>query len=73
MNAFISAAFARPSAIVFCLLIIFFVGIVITRSAGCVINDYFDQDFDKRVERTKDRVLANNQITNQEALVLFLI
>ena len=38
--------------------IIFFVGIVITRSAGCVINDYFDQDFDKRVERTKDRVLA---------------
>ena len=53
--------------------IIFFVGIVITRSAGCVINDYFDQDFDRRVERTKDRVLANNQITNQEALVLFLI
>ena len=36
------------------------------RSAGCVINDYFDQNIDKKVERTKMRVLANQNISNEE-------
>ena len=52
-------------------LIIFAVGIVATRSAGCIINDYFDQDFDIKVERTKNRVLASKKVSNQEALTLF--
>ncbi len=52
-------------------MIIFGIGIVVTRSAGCVINDYFDQDYDRNVERTKGRVLADNKISNQEALILF--
>ena len=52
-------------------LIIFAVGIIATRSAGCIINDYFDQDFDLKVERTKNRVLATQQVSNQEALILF--
>jgi len=51
--------------------IIFTLGIIATRSAGCIINDYFDQDFDKKIERTKDRVLAKQKISNQEALILF--
>ena len=50
---------------------IFALGIIATRSAGCIINDYFDQDFDKKIERTKDRVLAKQKISNQEALILF--
>ena len=36
---------------------IFAVGIIATRSAGCIINDYFDQDFDSKVERTKRRLM----------------
>ena len=51
--------------------IIFALGIIATRSAGCIINDYFDQDFDKKIERTKNRVLAKQKISNQEALILF--
>jgi len=51
--------------------IIFALGIIATRSAGCIINDYFDQDFDKKIERTKDRVLAKQKISIQEALILF--
>ena len=50
---------------------IFAIGIIATRSAGCIINDYFDQDFDSKVERTKNRVLASKQVSNQEALILF--
>ena len=52
-------------------IIIFGIGIIATRSAGCIINDYFDQDFDKKVERTKNRVLATKQVSNPEALILF--
>ena len=52
-------------------MIIFAFGIIFTRSAGCIINDYFDQDFDSKVERTKNRVLATKEVTNQEALILF--
>ena len=52
-------------------IIIFGIGIIATRSAGCIINDYFDQDFDKKVERTKHRVLATKQVSNPEALILF--
>ena len=40
------------------LLVVFVAGVVITRSAGCVINDYADQKFDGHVERTQLRPLA---------------
>ena len=36
--------------------VIFVLGVVLMRSAGCVINDFADRDFDRHVERTKDRV-----------------
>jgi len=41
------------------------------RSAGCVINDYADRDFDKHVERTKERPLTAGKVTTKEALALF--
>ena len=52
------------------LLWIFILGTVLMRSAGCVINDYADSDFDAHVERTKDRPLATGQVSRKEALLL---
>jgi 4-hydroxybenzoate polyprenyltransferase len=49
----------------------FVVGVFVTRSAGCVINDYVDRDIDARVARTKDRPLAKGSVAPAEALVLF--
>ena len=53
------------------LLIIFVVGVVVTRSAGCVINDYADRNFDPQVARTRDRPLASGRVSPAEALLLF--
>ena len=49
---------------------IFCLGPVLMRSAGCVINDYADRDFDRHVERTKDRPLAAGLVSTKEALCL---
>ncbi len=68
--AFLISSDGQPSITY---MIIFGVGIVATRSAGCIINDYFDQDIDKKVERTKTRVLASKKISNKEALSIFTI
>lgn len=51
---------------------IFILGVIVMRSAGCVINDIADQEFDKLVLRTKSRPLAAEKITRREALILFL-
>jgi 4-hydroxybenzoate polyprenyltransferase len=53
--------------------IIFVVGTVLMRSAGCAINDYADRSFDPHVARTKDRPLAAGRISTLEALVLFAL
>jgi len=55
------------------LLMLFLAGIFVMRSAGCVINDYADRDFDPRVERTRDRPLAARRVAPGEALVLFVV
>jgi len=52
---------------------IFILGTVIMRSAGCVINDYADRDFDRHVERTKDRPLTAGKVSTGEALLLFTV
>jgi len=52
------------------LLVIFVVGVVLTRSAGCIINDYADRNFDPHVERTRDRPLAAGVLSAREALTL---
>lgn len=53
------------------ILIIFVLGVIFMRSAGCAINDYADRDIDPHVERTKDRPLAAGHITAKEALLVF--
>ena len=50
---------------------VFVLGTVLMRSAGCVINDYADREFDKHVERTKERPLTAGKVTTKEALALF--
>ena len=45
------------------LLIVFCIGAFLMRSAGCVINDYFDQDKDKKVFRTSTRPLATGKVS----------
>ncbi len=52
-------------------IVIFTVASILIRGAGCIINDLFDQKFDRNVERTKDRPLAANELTKTKAL-LFL-
>ncbi|MBM3344850.1 MAG: 4-hydroxybenzoate octaprenyltransferase [Betaproteobacteria bacterium] len=52
------------------ILLIFVVGVVLMRSAGCVMNDYADRDFDPHVKRTADRPLAQRIISPNEALLL---
>lgn len=54
-------------------LVVFVLGIVLMRSAGCVINDYADRDFDPHVARTRDRPIASGRVTPREALGLFVI
>jgi len=51
---------------------VFTLGVFLMRSAGCVINDYADKDFDAHVERTKHRPLAEKRIEPKEALLLFI-
>ncbi|MBV1874661.1 MAG: 4-hydroxybenzoate octaprenyltransferase [Gammaproteobacteria bacterium] len=55
------------------LVFIFCAGVVLMRSAGCVINDIADRKIDGSVERTKNRPLATGRIRTREALHLFLI
>ena len=64
------ASSGRPNPRV---LIIFLVGTVVTRSAGCVINDFADRNVDPFVKRTRDRPLAARRIGPREALVLFAV
>jgi 4-hydroxybenzoate polyprenyltransferase len=49
---------------------IFALGTLLMRSAGCVINDYADRDFDPHVERTRNRPLAARAVSVREALIL---
>src|SRR5450759_2144464 len=52
------------------IVIVFVLGTVLMRSAGCAINDYADRDFDVHVERTKDRPLAARRISTDEAMMV---
>ena len=49
--------------------ILFFLGAMLMRSAGCIVNDIIDKDFDKKVERTKNRPIASEKITIKVALL----
>ena len=54
------------------LLLIFVLGVVLMRSAGCVINDYADRHIDKHIERTAERPITNGEIAPKNALKLCL-
>lgn len=64
------ASEGRPSL---SLVIIFVLGVVLMRSAGCAINDYADRDIDPHVERTRNRPLAAGNISAKEALTVCLV
>lgn len=53
------------------ILLVFTAGVWLTRSAGCVINDYADRWLDPHVKRTRDRPLATGAVSGREALALF--
>ncbi len=52
------------------ILLIFTIGTVLMRSAGCAINDYADRDIDKHVKRTAERPLTSGRIKSWEALAV---
>ena len=54
-------------------LLVFSAGVWLTRSAGCVINDYADRWLDPQVERTRGRPLATGAVSGREALLLFAV
>ncbi|MGH8295977.1 MAG: 4-hydroxybenzoate octaprenyltransferase [Steroidobacteraceae bacterium] len=54
-------------------LIIFALGVVVMRAAGCIINDFADRDIDSHVRRTRERPLAARRVSPTEALVLFAL
>src|SRR5471032_808055 len=52
------------------LIAIFSLGTLLMRSAGCAVNDYADQDFDKHVKRTAQRPLTSGRVSGKEALAI---
>ncbi|MEX0450298.1 4-hydroxybenzoate octaprenyltransferase [Spiribacter sp. 218] len=54
-------------------LVVFVLGVVVMRAAGCVINDYADRDFDRHVKRTRHRPLTTGRVSEREALSLFVL
>ena len=53
-------------------LVLFFLGSVLMRSAGCIVNDIIDKDFDKKVERTKTRPIAAGKISVKQSFLYVL-
>lgn len=54
-------------------LLVFVLGVVLMRSAGCVINDFADRKVDGHVKRTQQRPLPSGRVTAKEAVILFLL
>ncbi|NIP14345.1 MAG: 4-hydroxybenzoate octaprenyltransferase [Pseudomonadales bacterium] len=55
------------------LIVVFAIGTILMRAAGCVVNDYADRDFDPGVERTADRPLATGTVSTNAALGAFFV
>jgi 4-hydroxybenzoate polyprenyltransferase len=70
LNALWIASHGHPSP---GMLVIFIVGTVLMRSAGCAINDYADRDFDLHVRRTAQRPLTSGRIRAWEAVTIALV
>lgn len=55
------------------MLVLFFVGAIIMRGAGCIVNDLWDRDLDAQVERTKTRPLASGAVTPWQAVAFLAV
>jgi 4-hydroxybenzoate polyprenyltransferase len=55
------------------IVLIFILGVIVMRSAGCVINDYADRDIDRHVSRTQNRPLTAGRLSTTEAKLLFIL
>ncbi|MEM8843646.1 MAG: 4-hydroxybenzoate octaprenyltransferase [Pseudomonadota bacterium] len=67
--ALLIAGEGKPSLTV---TIVFILGVILMRSAGCAINDYADRNIDGYVERTKNRPIITGSVTKYEALAIFI-
>ena len=65
--------FSKDLSNYFFYLILFFLGAVLMRSAGCIVNDILDKEFDKKVFRTKTRPIASNQISIKLAIFYTIV
>ncbi|MBT8130485.1 MAG: 4-hydroxybenzoate octaprenyltransferase [Gammaproteobacteria bacterium] len=54
-------------------LVVFILGVVLMRSAGCAINDYADRDIDGSVARTRNRPIVTGKVSDKEALAVFAV
>tara|TARA_Y100000996_G_scaffold398213_1_gene366048 strand:- start:457 stop:1320 length:864 start_codon:yes stop_codon:yes gene_type:complete len=54
-------------------LILFLLGAILMRSAGCIVNDILDRNFDKEVQRTKDRPIASGKVSVKLGIIYALI
>jgi 4-hydroxybenzoate polyprenyltransferase len=68
--ALLVASAGQPDPLV---LLVFVMGVILMRSAGCVINDYADYKFDRHVQRTRNRPLSAGRVSKLEAQLLFVI
>ena len=59
--------------IYFFYLFLFFLGSILMRSAGCIVNDIMDEEFDKKVERTKSRPIASGKVSKKLGVIYVLI
>lgn len=64
---------AAPGQIHWELLLLFLLGAVVTRAAGCTVNDIADRHFDREVERTRSRPLASGELKVTQALVCLAV
>ncbi len=55
------------------ILVVFILGVIVMRSAGCAINDYADRDIDPHVARTRQRPLASGALQPKDALLVFTV
>ena len=65
--------FSNNINIYFFYLFLFFLGSILMRSAGCIVNDIMDEEFDKKVERTKNRPIASGKISKKLGMIYILI
>ena len=65
--------YSRETTLYLKYIILFFLGSVLMRSAGCIFNDIVDRDFDKKVQRTKERPIASGKISVFGAIIYIIL